>query len=466
MDKYLVPLKPSNENPKPVRRHQWHRSLIELNGRIDAKYRHSVSSLLAQSYSQIGAFPHLYQIDGVPCQTHVNRSVHGMYDDIQAPFRKQGISALDFDNKGIYLVSVTKSGCLTVHDFETLYCQSNSLPSTEEDATKLVLHLSLRQQLDFVRWNHANQDEVVCTSMKSNEVLIFDIGYISSKPSQVLRTRQTISLHGSNVHKGLSDIAFTSIDNSRLLASDTHGVINVWDRRMSSLPCLEFTSNSRSTLNRIQLNIIFGASKQGIVYMWDLRGGKSSTAFQSHKEICQSPLTSFKLASLIEKITPLKEQSDIVAKEIHSIDLNPSCPYQLAFHLDDGWSGVLDLYNFQVTHIHCPPPAWLNESNSSDPLCLRKPSWLPTDSIYVVVSSYDNGIHLLDFYPDSSSPSHVDFKDNADSLSGENNQNKQNIFVPSSEGITACAAHPLNGTIIAGTKNSSLLMISQRHQSC
>ncbi|KAL5537966.1 hypothetical protein UlMin_042325 [Ulmus minor] len=440
MDKYLVPLKPSNENPKPIQ------SLIELNGRIDPKYRHSVSSLLAQSYSQIGAFPHLYQIDGVPCQTHVNRSVHGMYDDIQAPFRKQGISALDFDNKGIYLVSVTKSGCLTVHDFETLYCQSNSLPSTEEDATKLVLHLSLRQQLDFVRWNHANQDEVVCTSMKSNEVLIFDIGYISSKPSQVLRTRQTISLHGSNVHKGLSDIAFTSIDNSRLLASDTHGVINVWDRRMSSLPCLEFTSNSRSTLNRIH-NI--------------------RLTFFLFIQICQSPLTSFKLASLIEKITPLKEQSDIVAKEIHSIDLNPSCPYQLAFHLDDGWSGVLDLYNFQVTHIHCPPPAWLNEStDSSDPLCLRKPSWLPTDSIYVVVSSYDNGIHLLDFYPDSSSPSHVDFKDNADSLSGENNQNKQNIFVPSSEGITACAAHPLNGTIIAGTKNSSLLMIFQRHQSC
>lgn len=25
--------------------------------------------------------------------------------------------------QGIYLVSVTKSGCLTVHDFETLYCQ-------------------------------------------------------------------------------------------------------------------------------------------------------------------------------------------------------------------------------------------------------------------------------------------------------------------------------------------------------
>lgn len=36
--------------------------------------------------------------------------------------------------------------------------------------------------------------------------------------------------------------------------------------------------------------------------------------------------------------------------------------------------------------------------------------------------------------------------------SGINNRNKQNRFVPLSEGVTACATHPLNGTIIAGTK--------------
>lgn len=29
--------------------------------------------------------------------------------------------------QGIYLVSVTKSGCLTVHDFEALYCRTHKL---------------------------------------------------------------------------------------------------------------------------------------------------------------------------------------------------------------------------------------------------------------------------------------------------------------------------------------------------
>lgn len=33
----------------------------------------------------------------------------------------------------------------------------------------------------------------------------------------------------------------------------------------------------------------------------------------------------------------MQEQANIIPKEIHSIDLNPACPYQLAFHLDDGW---------------------------------------------------------------------------------------------------------------------------------
>ncbi|XP_057988818.1 uncharacterized protein LOC110641957 isoform X4 [Hevea brasiliensis] len=446
MEKYL---KPSPQTHKPLPNHGWKRSLIELNGRFEPKYRHHLSSLLMQSYSEIGAFPHFYHVDGVPCQTHLNRidSVASM--DPPVPITRQGVSALEFDAKGVYLVSVTKAGCLTVHDFETLYCHADGLlPCSKEDESKHVLHLSLHRQLDVVRWNLSNQDEVACTSMKRNEVLIFDIGYISSEPVQVLRTRRTVTVHGSEVHKGLTDIAFTMLDTSRLIASDTNGAVNLWDRRAGVLPSIELTTNCRSTINSIQLNVenqmVFGAGRHGIIYMWDLRSGRASAAFQSHKEA----------------------QSAIVPKEVHSINFDPSCPYQLAFHLDDGWSGVLDIYNFQVTHIHCPPPAWLNDSNiSADLLYLRKPSWLPTYSVYVVGSSSANGIHLLDFYPDPSSPCHVDYSEDVERHSSVGNQDKQNKFVPLSEAVTACATHPINGTIIAGTKHSSLMVVSQRKQS-
>jgi hypothetical protein len=34
---------------------------------------------------------------------------------------------------------------------------------------------------------------------------------------QILKTRNTVTVLGSDIHKGLSDIAFTSIDDSRLV---------------------------------------------------------------------------------------------------------------------------------------------------------------------------------------------------------------------------------------------------------
>ncbi|OMO79344.1 hypothetical protein CCACVL1_13736 [Corchorus capsularis] len=399
MEKYLAPSKPTTEEHKiKPRRCPWQRSILELNGKLDPKYRHNLSGLLMQSYSQIGAFPHFYHIDGKPCETHMNGVNSIVNSGRQLPFRMQGI----------YLVSVTKSGCLTVHDFETLYCHSNeSLPGLNEDESKHLLHLSLRQQLDVVWWNLANQDEVACTSVKSNEVMIFDVGLISSKPVEVLRTRRTLSVLGSEVSKGISDIAFTATDDSRLIASDTNGVVNIWDRRKSVLPCLELITGSCSTLNTIQPNVenqtIFGASKDGTIYMWDLRGGRTSSAFQCHNEAGHPPLLSLKLATLLAKIGSLR-------------------------------SGVLDIYNLRVTHVHCPPPAWLNGTSiSADLLYLRKPSWLPTSSIYVVESSFDSGIHILDFYPDTSSPSHVDYKEDLQSLPEMNYQRKQNIFLSLSE---------------------------------
>ncbi|XAR60412.1 hypothetical protein NMG60_11033776 [Bertholletia excelsa] len=212
--------------------------------------------------------------------------------------------------------------------------------------------------------------------------------------------------------------------------------------------------------------VLFGAGKNGIIYMWDLRGGTSSTAFQSSKVRHYSPLTSVKLASVLEKVGGLKAQSNIVPKEVHSININPSCPYQLAFHLDDGWSGVLDIHNFQVTHVHCPPHHGCEDVKNvfADLSCLRKPSWLPTYSIYAVGSAYNNGIHLLDFYPDPSSPCHVDYSEAIETDMERKTSQKQNKFVPLSEGVTACSTHPLNGTIVAGTKKSSLLVISQKYQ--
>ncbi|CAI0449979.1 unnamed protein product [Linum tenue] len=437
MDKYLVPAKPSPETHKPSRRRQppWKRSLLELTGKLDPSYRLDLRPLLMQSYSQI---------------LNAARNF-----GILPPIRSRGISGLEFDSKGIYLASVNRNGCLTIHDFESLYCHATDVlpkrPGLPLHESKVVLHLQSGRLLEAVRWNYANQDEVACASTSTSEVLIYDIGYVSSEPARVLRPRSNATLSGSQIHKDITDIAFTKSDQSRLFGSDTMGIVNIWDARQSVFPCLELSNNAHSSLLSIQLHAdnqtVFAAGRLGTIYMWDLRGGRESSAIQHHREaLSYQPVTSWKIDSMLKKIGSLKAQSNIVAREIHSIDMNPSCPYQLAFHLDNGWSGSADVAN----ELYC-----------------RKPSWLLTYSIYVVGSSSGDGIHLLDFYPNSSSPCHVDYSDGTEDKTqpGSKKRQKQNGYIQLNEGVTAIAAHPLDGTIIAGTERYSLLLISQRRRS-
>ncbi|CAL1391158.1 unnamed protein product [Linum trigynum] len=477
MDKYLVPAKPSPETHKPSRRRQppWKRSLLELTGKLDPSYRLDLRPLLMQSYSQTGTFPHNYHVDGLPCQTHILNAARNF--GILPPIRSRGISGLEFDSKGIYLASVNRNGCLTIHDFESLYCHATDVlpkrPGLPLHESKVVLHLQSGRLLEAVRWNYANQDEVACASTSTSEVLIYDIGYVSSEPTRVLRLRSNATLSGSQIHKGITDIAFTKSDQSRLFGSDTMGIVNIWDARQSVFPCLELSNNAHSSLLSIQLHVdnqtVFAAGRLGTIYMWDLRGGRESSAIQHHREaLSYQPVTSWKIDSMLKKIGSLKAQSNIVAREIHSIDMNPSCPYQIAFHLDNGWSGILDIQNCQVTHVHCPPPAWVSGSaDVANELYCRKPSWLLTYSIYVVGSSSGDGIHLLDFYPNSSSPCHVDYSDGTEDKTQPRSKKrqKQNGYIQLNEGVTAIAAHPLDGTIIAGTERYSLLLISQRRRS-
>lgn len=51
---------------------------------------------------------------------------------------------------------------------------------------------------------------------------------------QILKTRNTVTVHGSDIHKGLSDIAFTSTDDSRLVKEG-----NFKEKKMVLLPDLD-----------------------------------------------------------------------------------------------------------------------------------------------------------------------------------------------------------------------------------
>ncbi|WOK91991.1 hypothetical protein Cni_G00682 [Canna indica] len=447
-------------------RPRWKRMIPELEGKIPLSYRREAFQLLFNSLAEVRVFEHSYKIGPESCPTHMARMANAANPDIPI----YSTRSCSCSKTGIYLASVTKSGCLTVHDFETLYCTIYGPKSSLlKDEGKDLLHIHTSQTLDSVRWNPTNQDEVACSSRQIDKVMLFDIGYVSSEPVEVFeKDKSKLSRHACGLYSGLSDILFGSADKSRLLACGLDGIVYIWDKRLSNFPYLELTTNSQSQLNSIAVDsedrVVFGASKHGIIYAWDLRGGRSSYAFQSHNEGSCPLLASIKLSALLERITTLKAQSNIVSREIHSISLDPSCSHQLAFHLDDGWSGVLNISNLNVTHVHCPPPAWLDGMDISMGSIMRKPSWLPTCSIYAVGSSSDNGLYLLDFYPSTSSACHVDFTEELWSTPGKCSRAGKNKYIPVSQNILVCAVHPLNGTIIAGTKQSSLLVVSPKHR--
>ncbi|KAG8060457.1 hypothetical protein GUJ93_ZPchr0002g26062, partial [Zizania palustris] len=373
---------------------------------------------------------------------------------------RSGISSILSQTQSTYYFSI--ACCFQdYHNPSAIYC---FLVGLLDDSSNFLLHISNSMPLCAVRWNPENQDEIVCTSGENGTVLLFDIGYVSSVPTEVLLKGRSRFPVLSESRKGLTDLAFSSDDKPRLFASGLDGAVYMWDMRLSKTHCLELTGSPESQFSSVNLNIdnrtVFAASKNGTVHAWDLRGGRASAAFQSHNEVQQ--LSSVKLSTLLGKVPLLKEQSNIVSSGIHSIDFNPSCSYQLAFHLDNGWSGVLNVNTLSVSHLHCPPPAWLENMDFMLKELPRKPTWLSTSSIYAVGSSSSSGMYLLDFHPDSNSASHVDY--NEEIRVSEEHQPAANKFIPLSQRVISCAAHPLCHTILAGTQFSSLLMLSQKHE--
>ncbi|KAJ4978258.1 hypothetical protein NE237_009038 [Protea cynaroides] len=81
MDKFVFPRSASSDGHKPIRRRRWWRSIAELDGRLSSKYRHELSSLLLESYSE------MHRIGDI------------VEPSRRAPLRREGISGLEFDTK-------------------------------------------------------------------------------------------------------------------------------------------------------------------------------------------------------------------------------------------------------------------------------------------------------------------------------------------------------------------------------
>ncbi|KAL5995152.1 hypothetical protein ACLOJK_025210 [Asimina triloba] len=251
MEKYVVPRPASPPNSKSHSRSKWKISFAELNGRILPKHRHEFSALLLQSYSE-GIL--------LIATASADKAAQRMCAVISGTALLMMNRIVNGANDEVS-VPQRKEG---VSGLEFDNKDNRSEPSLLQLYSKAKANAISLLRIMMV-------SGVACASLQNNKILLFDISYVSHEPVQVLKARPSFTVHGSEIYNGFSDIAFTSFDMSR-----------------------------REDI------LVYGASKQGIIYAWDLRGGRTSVAFQSHKQVNCPPLMSMKVAQMMEKITSLK----------------------------------------------------------------------------------------------------------------------------------------------------------------
>ncbi|CAI5502618.1 unnamed protein product [Closterium sp. Naga37s-1] len=80
------------------------------------------------------------------------------------------------------------------------------------------------------------------------------------------------------------------------------------------------------------------------------------------------------------------QQAGTTSSAVQHLSFDPASASRLSFHLNNGWSGVLHVPSLSLSHIHCPPPPWVNtrpeveEDESLYEYCVSPRPGIPTSS--------------------------------------------------------------------------------------
>ncbi|KAL6561193.1 hypothetical protein OROMI_016794 [Orobanche minor] len=205
------------------------------------------------------------------------------------------------------------------------------LIKNEEDVSQQVSHVSQDEmkQLNSIQWNPTDQNEIALCRRRA---------------------------HNEDWLVGLSDVAFASTNQSCIVASDLeYPIVAVWDTRANNgLPVRELRFGVHGEATCLQYSEfdsdqhLVGGGSDGKMCLWDLRVGDTPTQHLINGRASR-------------RITC-----------IDSIDFNPSNQRQLAFHVNNGWSGVIGIHTSSISHIHRPRSRPGLEEACRDPFYIRR----------------------------------------------------------------------------------------------
>ncbi|KAL2650915.1 hypothetical protein R1flu_019043 [Riccia fluitans] len=472
---------PENPRAKLKGKQSW-LAAYETHGRVPPVFWPSLLKLTLSSYSEFGAIENYRQLFG-----YFDRSSQFPFaEELRYETARPYVSAVDFDSKGIYLATVNRVHILSIYEFETLCCnagkgsdENSRFP--DENYVPAIYRTSSHKPFETIKWNPSNEDEVACVAAGSKKVYYYDIARTAHLPSEILKVKARN--YGSE-SLGFFDLAFFNDGSSRVLACGRDSHVHIWDRRVGTSSSAALAApGAGGALNSVELSkdtqIVYSGSEGGFIYSWDLRGGSQGAAFVTSAKGYTQPLGAVKIETMLRSISSLSAQTEIATSAVHAISLNPACGEQLAFHLNSGWSGVLNTFTLNATHLHCPPPPWIDRTqDQADQYAApdstrdierrllspkrvvhrRRPVWLRSWPVYAVGSGSENKVHMLNFTPGSKSRYSLEhWRSDA--------EEEWQVEPPTSDAVVSLAAHPLNDTLVAGCESGKLLLIGQKKAS-
>ena len=388
--------------------------------------------------------------------------------------------AVAFDAGGRFLAAASESGGLCVLPFDTLRVSDGERFQPRWTRRGLGDSGSVQRTLSSLAWGGGGADGgaesafLATTSPDSDAVEVLDarVGrtarIVSSGGAGLgsgggARTRDTgnaprlvAPLVGGGENEGLLDVCFApGAGGVSFAASGRKGRVFLWDARCAAAPraTLHAPGASAASSKAAVRCVRFGCDGQtvlagtgaGEIHVWDLRGGSGSGfsktskgAFSNAFSVASRRTTSFpvlfttRVADALALAPTLSGGHldaparrlwvDAMRSGVDWCEQDPHDPRRVGFHLNSGWSGVLDLASRDAagvptaTHAHCPEPLYAPGADGAAPVLApglsqpalahrRTAAWLTNGArgskcaALLVGCPGTSGVRALDFSP-------------------------------------------------------------------
>eukprot|EP00698_Gefionella_okellyi_P010735 TRINITY_DN2804_c0_g2_i1.p1 TRINITY_DN2804_c0_g2~~TRINITY_DN2804_c0_g2_i1.p1 ORF type:complete len:368 (+),score=63.86 TRINITY_DN2804_c0_g2_i1:381-1484(+) len=238
------------------------------------------------------------------------------------------VRACQFDSSGALLACGDNGGRIAVFDYDSFMI--NSSRNTNDFDNAPILSLNGPRQVESLRWNPNNRDELAC-AFTFPDVHLFDLQTCQDRATSILKCTSGASI---------VDIVFVAGRNV-LVGGARDGSAKIWDVRAGQQPRRTLPSGNRGTLTSLTVasddHLVVTSCDGGVLETWDLRYVSNT--------VCTLSVT--------EQVTLLYPTAATTTRlSLLNVLLVPDMERLAVCALSDGSICVMDLMTRQLVGVH------------------------------------------------------------------------------------------------------------------